>query len=259
MLEDVFVDPAALQRLRSCVLGDHLDDFCTRLEDLGYARTTVRNKLSVIEDLARWMQEEQVAVGELDEQHAVQYVRARRRRCRRGRGAEWTLLQLIEQLRCAGVLPLREPTRDDSPATILLARYEEHLRRERALAPTTITAYRYFVRGFVERLGDVAGGLDALGAGEVRDILLVRVRRLAPRCAQVLGCALRSFLRWGHWPMETRMASLISVKAASGSPATRTATARSTSPTPWLRWGSSSSEARPSFPAATGAPPIRPT
>ncbi len=204
MLEDVFVDPAALLRLRSCVLGIHLDDFCTRLEDLGYVRATVRDKLSVLEDFARWMQEKHVAVGDLDEQHAAQFVRTRRRSGSRCRGTERTLLQLIEQLRCEGVVPLREPTHDDSPATILLARYEEHLRRERALAPSTISAYRSFVSGFVvDSLGDVAGGLDALSAGEIRDFLLSRVGRLAPRRLQALGCALRSFFRFLFFRGET--------------------------------------------------------
>jgi site-specific recombinase XerD len=106
------------------------------------------------------------------------------------------LLQLIEQLRGAGVVPLRVPTRDDSLAATLLARYEEHLRRERALAPSTIAAYRYFVRKFlVERLDD-SEVLDILKAPAIRDFLLAHVRSLSPRRAQTLANSLRSFLRF---------------------------------------------------------------
>jgi site-specific recombinase XerD len=196
LLEDVFVYPAVIRRLRSCVLGIHIDDFCTHLVDLGYTCTTVQKKVFVIEDFARWMQKEQVAVDDLDEQRAAQFVRAQRRRGYRCRGTEWALLQIIEQLRGAGVVPLREPTRDDSPAATLLSRYEEHLRRERALAPSTIAVYRYFVRKFlIERL-DNSGVLDVLKAGAIRDFLLVHVRRLSPRRAQTLGNSLRSFLRF---------------------------------------------------------------
>jgi len=205
MLEDVFVNQAAMRRLQSCAFGVHVDDFCTRLEDLGYCRATVRIKLLIVEDFARWLQEEQVEVSDLDEGYALQFVRARRRRGCWRRGTERTLLQLIEQLRGAGVVPLREPTRDDSPAATLLARYEEHLRRERALAPSTIAVYRYFVRRFLlERVED-SGVLDVLKASAIRDFLLAHVRRLSPRRAQTLGNSLRSFFRFLFSRGETAM------------------------------------------------------
>ena len=196
MLED-FVLPAAAQRVRSCSLGVHLDGFCTQLADLGYQRATIRHKLWVATDLARWMVGAHLAVVDLDEQHVEEFLSARRRRGRTFRGFRSTLLLLLQRLRSAGVVPTPVPTRDDSPMATLLAHYEEHLRRERALAESTIAGYLPFVRACVaERLDGGAARPDSLHAGDVRDFLLARVRRMVPKRAQYMGTALRSFLRF---------------------------------------------------------------
>ena len=105
MLEDHFVVPAAAQRLRSCVLGVHLDEFCSLLVDLGYEVPTIRHKLWVLSGLARWLTKKRLAVVDLDEQHVDEFLRARRRRGRTCRGFRPTVLLLIEQLRSAGVIP----------------------------------------------------------------------------------------------------------------------------------------------------------
>ena len=195
MLEDFFVVPAAAQQLRSCVLGAHLDAFCARLADAGYRRTTIRHKLWVVTGLTRWMTAKHLAVADLDERRADEFLDARRRRtCR---GLRRTVLLLLEHLRSTGVIPMPEPARDDSPMTGLLARYAGYLHRERSLATNTIAAYLPFVRAFVaERLDGGTAPPDALRQGDVCGFLLARVRRMAPKRAQYMGTALRSFLRF---------------------------------------------------------------
>ena len=197
MLEEFFVVPAAAQRQRSCTLGAHLDAFCTRLVDLGYGRATIRHKLWVITSLTRWMAEAHLAVGDLDERRAEEFVAARRRRGRTCRGFRQTVQLLLERLRSVGVIPTPEPTCDSSPMAALLARYEGYLRRERALAECTIAAYLVFVRAFVtERFAGGAVRPDSLRPGDIHGFLLARVRRMAPKRAQYMGTALRSFLRF---------------------------------------------------------------
>ena len=197
MLENFFVVPAAAQRLRSCSLGVHLDAFCARLSDLGYRRPTIRDKLGVVADLTRWMAEEHLAVVDLDERRVDQFLDARRRRGRTCRGFRPTVLLLLEQMRSAGVMPTPVPAGDDSPMATLLTRYEGYLRRERALAESTIAGYLPFVRALVaERLDGGAACPDGLRPGDVRDFLLARVRRMAPKRAQYMATAVRSFLRF---------------------------------------------------------------
>jgi site-specific recombinase XerD len=200
MLEDFFVVPAAAQRLRSCALGVHLDEFCSLLVDLGYPGPTIRHKLWVLINLARWMTKERLAAVDLDERRVDEFVDARRRRGRTCRGFRSTALLLLEQLRSAnsaGVVPTPAPARDDAPSATLLTRYEGYLRRERALGEVTISGYLPFVRDFVvERLDGGAARPDSIRPVDIRDFLLARVRRMAPKRAQYMGTALRSFLRF---------------------------------------------------------------
>lgn len=197
MLEDFFIVPAAAQRLRSCVFGDHLDGFCTQLVELGHRPATIRHKLWVVTCLARWMAGKHLAVVDLDEQRVEKFLGARRRRGRTCRGFRKTVLLLLERLRSASVVPTPAPVGDDSPMATLLARYEGHLRRERALAESTIAGYLPFVRACVaEYLDGGAARPDSLRTNDVRDFLLDRVRCMVPKRAQFMGSALRSFLRF---------------------------------------------------------------
>ena len=197
MLED-FVVPAAAQRLRSCVLGGHLDRFCAGLADLGYQRRMIRHKLRVVRDWARWLTEEHLGIGDLDDGRVDEFVAARRRGGRTRDGVRTTLLMLLEQLRSAGVVPTpAEPACGNSPMAVLLADYEGHLRRERALEESTISAYLWFVRAFVaERLDQSAGRPHSLRPIDVRNFLLARVGSVAPGRMQCVRTSLRSFLRF---------------------------------------------------------------
>jgi site-specific recombinase XerD len=197
MLEDFFVVPAAAQRLRSSLLGAHLDEFCSVLVDLGHPTQTIRHKLWVVNGLARWMAKQHLAIIDLDERRVDEFLDDRRRRSLGRRGFRTTALLLVRQLRSAGVVPAPEPAIDSSPLAASLTRYETYLRHERALAECTISEYLTFAREFiVERLDGCVAHLDRLHPGDVRDFLLARVRRMAPKRAQFMGTALRSFLRY---------------------------------------------------------------
>ncbi len=197
MLEDFFVVPAAAKRLQSCVFGNYLDEFCSSLLEGGYAVPTIRHKLWVLSDLARWMTNEHLAVVDLDEQRVDEFLEVRRRRGRSCRGFRTTVQQLIEQLRRAGVVAAPESVRDDSPSAVLLRCYEGYLRQERALAESTISAYLPFARDLMtERLSEGAARCDSLCAADIHEFLLGRARGMAPRRAQLMGTALRSFLRF---------------------------------------------------------------
>ncbi|MFC1707279.1 site-specific integrase [Planctomycetota bacterium] len=206
MLEDFFVDSTAAQRLRSCVIGAHLDAFCAWLADLGYRPPTIRHKLWIVSSLSRWMTAECPSIGDLNERRVEEFVAARRGRGRTCRGFCQTLLQLLKLLRSTGEVRMPESVRDESPAAKLLARYEGHLRRERALVESTIVGYRRFVCAFIaEHLTEGLAQSDSLCGRKVRDFLLARVGRMDPKRAQYMGTALRSFLRFLFLRGETEV------------------------------------------------------
>jgi len=207
MLEDVYVGRAALLRLRSCVLGPHLETFSTQLVESGYPLKTIRNKIGVLGQLARWMGAKGLVVDDLDELRARAFVAARSRRGLRPRDVERTVLQFVEHLRSSDALTRPLPARDDSEAAVVLAHYEHYLREERAIAPCTIAAYRSVAQRFVvESVEDCGAGPTHPSAARVHEFLLARTRDIAPRRCQAFASALRSFLRFlflrGQTPVD---------------------------------------------------------
>lgn len=195
MLEQFVTDPAVIQRMRSCILGRHLGSFCAGLVDRGYRPLTIQGKLRFVTNLACWMVKKQLAVVDLDERRADQFLDVERRRGHPCRGHHQTMLQLIEHLRSAGVGRPPKPVCDESPLASLLARYQDYLQQERALAGWTVSGYMAPVREFVvEHLDGGAARPDSLDAHDVRRFLLDRSQRFSPRHLQSVGTALRSFL-----------------------------------------------------------------
>lgn len=192
-------------------LGVLWDSFRSWLEDLGYAPKSIDQKSWVIEMLGRWMARGRLVVTDLDERRVEAFLGALRRRGFSSHGFRRTLHQWLAHLRTAGAVPTPVAPRDDSPAAVLVASYEGHLRRERALAAVTVAGYLPIVRAFVaEHLRGGAVLPEVLHARAVRDFLLARVRRVAPRRAQFVGTALRSFLRFlflrGHTGTDLALA-----------------------------------------------------
>lgn len=206
MLEDFFVVSASAEQLRSGVLGAHLDAFSAALREAGHARSTIREKLFAIGRLARWMSSKGLGVKDLGEGLIGEFLIDELRRDRRRRGVRVALQHLLTHLRCTGAVSTPAPDHDDSPKAILLARYEEHLRRDRALAVSTIKYYRRFALEFVSVVLDGAiAPVGTLHATAVRAFLLDCVRRMSPRYAQLMATALRSFLRFLFVRGETRV------------------------------------------------------
>jgi site-specific recombinase XerD len=182
------------------------------LSDRGYRGQTIREKLWTVARLARWMAARRLEVVDLDERRVDEFVKAQHRGGRHRRGLRPTLLQWLGQLRNTGVVRTPAPIRDDSPGAVLIARYTEHLKRERALAASTIAGYLAVVWTFVdEHIKRAAACPAALRPGDVRDFLLARVGRMAPKRVQYMGTALRSFLRFLFLRGETGVDLAIAV------------------------------------------------
>lgn len=196
MLEE-FIIQAAAERLRSGVFGPHVDCFCSRLAEAGYTRATITTKLWTIGALARWMADHGLGATDLDEARVDDFFAARRARGRLSHGDRRTATMLLAHLRSSGAVATPQPSRDTSPFAPLLARYEVHLRQERALTEGTISEYGSMARALVcERLQEAGRSIQDLGAQDIHDYLLARVHRLVPKRAQFVTSALRSFLRF---------------------------------------------------------------
>jgi len=190
----------------------HLDSFVATLGKLGYAGSTVREHRRLLADLARWLRRQDLAVSQLHEQLANQFLEGRRRDGRLRSSDVSTVRHFLEHLRERGALPSPEPVADESPLEALRRQYADHLEKERGLATATIAGYWTFIRRFVvERFGDGPIRVQELAPDDIARFLRRHARSGSPKVAGLMVTALRSFFRFlfQHGQTESDLAGAI--------------------------------------------------
>jgi site-specific recombinase XerD len=172
----------------------HVRSFAASLMEDGYATATMQSKLGLIVDLGQWLGRRGLAVTDLDERRIETFI-AGRRLCRRG--DRTTVRQLLGHLREHNIVPSVTPTRDESPWTAILDRYEKHLRSERGLTTATIINYLPFARKFLNhRFGEGPFLLREVRPSDISGFVLRHARSMSCRRAQLMTSAFRSFFRF---------------------------------------------------------------
>jgi len=197
MLEQIFKDPAAVERWRSGLLGPHLDSFVEVVSGLGYSKASIQAQLWLLGTLQEWFERSHLGIADLDEPLLERFLDECRRKGRLRRGEARTLRRFLGHLREQSVVRAQEPTIDRSPLATLQRRYEGYLTRERGLAPATVARYWPFLQRFlVERFGAGPIQLHELTPRDVVSFLLRYARPSTPGVAKLTATALRSFLRF---------------------------------------------------------------
>ncbi len=197
MLDKFFPGRATTERLRSSRFGPHLDLFVTALCELGYASSTVRTLLRLLDDLERWRGRQCLQPADLQEPVINRFLEQRRRQGRLRKGDARAAHHFLEYLRETRVVPSPKPITDKSPLATLRRQYENHLKKERGLAAVTVARYWRFVRSLlVERFGDAPIRVRDLTPDDISHFLLRHAHAGSPGEARLMVTALRSFLRF---------------------------------------------------------------
>lgn len=198
MLNNLYTQPGAAQRLRSSPLGPWLDSFVERLAELEYTPGSRRSNVILAADLGRWMAGRDISVGSLTESVVEAYVRQRRTQHERRHAAASLMLA---HLRANGVTP---PSADRLAPVAHERRYAAYMQKERGAAAGTIEGYLAVVRDFLgRRFGAGEVDLAALTASDVGAYLVERAPALAPKTLAFRAGALRSFFRFLFLEGET--------------------------------------------------------
>ena len=195
-------------------LGDYEEGFLGELARLGYAPRSREAQLYLVRHLSRWLAARGLALSELSDDVAGQFVAARRqeRSFLRSRRA---LRPLLGYLRELGVVPAAEVAVPETPEEMLLARFGAYLASERGLAPATVSSYLSQVRSFAAAYAG-AGRLSSLSAGQVARFAAHSAAGLCPRSAQVRANALRALLcfMWQEGLIASALAGAVGCFAA---------------------------------------------
>ena len=191
-----FSTPESQQRLRAGPLGDDLDGFAAWLAAEGFAPNTGRQKLRLVSDLSRWLDDSELAVDALDERRVEEFLQAldpQRRRL----GDAATGRQLLAHLRQHGRVPAAAPAPGpEGRIEQIRQAHERFLVNERGIGESTARGYVSLVGTFLaERFGSERVELESLSARDANQFILRHARRWShSRCRQAVH-ALRGFLR----------------------------------------------------------------
>jgi site-specific recombinase XerD len=197
MLDQFIESRDTLRRLRSGVLGAHLDSFADHLATCGYAAATARSQLTLLGHLDQWMARRRRVLSELNDELVDAFVKSRKGRGRLHRGDATTVHRFLAHLRARGELAASADVVDQSPIGQLQRDYAQYLTTERGLAPVTVSDYVEVLGRFLtDRFGTGPLELGTLDVSTITTFVIRRARTMNPRYAQGMVTALRSICRF---------------------------------------------------------------
>jgi len=195
-LEFFLKDVDTIEALRKGPLGKYLDSFAQQLHDQRYNYAVAGLQIRTVGGFGRWIKLNRISVAEISSKHAEKYLRYRWRRFKQTGCDVSSLKHFISFLQREGAIAEENQVISITPAGRLAEAYALYLRKERALASTTIEGYLGFVQRF---LADVIGAGDADFSNLRATEIFSFVRRDADRCpkrAKLMVTSLKSFLRY---------------------------------------------------------------
>ncbi|MCA1700632.1 MAG: site-specific integrase [Actinobacteria bacterium] len=179
-------------------LAPFADGFCAHLAKLGYQASSARSHLELLADVSRWMDAEGLDIPALMPRAVERFLVDRRRRGRRSGLSPNGLRPLLDYMCGLGVLPAVEEF-GATAVDQLVGRFCAYLLDERGLAPGSVRLYARVASRFLgERPKPLTDALGALAASDVYAFVLRESRRVQPRTAETVVCALRALLRFLH-------------------------------------------------------------
>jgi len=178
-------------------LVPYLDLFATSLDEQGFKRRVLGQKIRVVANFSQWLQAEDVAAQELTDEHVERFFEGPARQQSVQRGEFATLRRLLDLLGQLGVLhPLPEHN-ESTPIQQSVGAFAAYLREERALSEKTLIQYCPFIERFLSaRFGEGPVEFAALNARDVIGFVTQQAAHLSPARAKAATKALRSFFRY---------------------------------------------------------------
>lgn len=177
-------------------LGPHVEGYQEWLMRRGYTPDTSRNMLKDLGQVGRWLADQGLEVGQLNEDQMTAFLSARRTAGRRKIPGARAMVPLLSYLREVGAISAVNPPA--TPLAVLLGEYRTWMLQERGLAATTVLRYENTARCFLQQQAVVAGVLEpaVLTGTDVNAFLLRECGRVSAGSAKGRVAELRSVLRF---------------------------------------------------------------
>ncbi|MDP2786153.1 MAG: tyrosine-type recombinase/integrase [Sulfurimicrobium sp.] len=185
------------------LLDSHITAFSLSLSEKGFRQATLKSKLQVIRNFHRWLIQKCLTLGSINEETVNVFFAECQRAGHVRRGDHSVMLRLLKFLREKGVTPNLPPQIIDNECS-LENKFLSFLKSERGLSTATLRTYLPVAQLFLkERFGSGSLKLGEVTPTDVTSFVYRHARKLSPRRTQLMGTALRSFLRFLHLRGET--------------------------------------------------------
>ena len=204
MIDHFFSQPKVLKRLQFGPLGSHIDSFAQMLIVQGYKTNTAKQKIRIVADLSRWLDQQGLPVQDLDETTLNEYLLYKGRRGSIFKIEPPTLRALHKHLHDTGVVA--DPVRvdDDSKRKHIESGFAGYLAQERGLKQVTIDTYLSIAGRFLSDQFDTGYIiLKDLHPNDIVRFILRNTETVSAKHAQLIVCSLRSFFRFLYQRGET--------------------------------------------------------
>ena len=201
---------------RSGPLEPHLEKFAGLLSEQGYCKSTARNKMRLVADLSRWLEQRRIPLNQLDEERITMFLRWRWKRLVRKSGDQCTFALLVRHLREKDIIspPSAPPLR---PIDLIERDYGCFLRQERGFMSASVGQYLPVARRFLWHcFRDGKVRLNRLCTKDVTDFILKDSSNCGRRSAQLMTSVLRSFLSYLFQQGKTTTNLAMAIPATAG-------------------------------------------
>jgi integrase/recombinase XerD len=164
----------------------------------GFTPGTVKDVIFHLDALSRFLEREQLVVGELTPEWVQQFEQERVAAgyCRRWARCARLPLRFLQEVGAAPGIP--QPVAADGPVERVLVDYRRYLEHERALVEGTISRYVRIARLFLEDCAANGVAVEDLTAALVSGFLARECPKRNVPAARNLACGLRALLRYLH-------------------------------------------------------------
>jgi site-specific recombinase XerD len=197
VITQLFTSTSTIERLRQGPLAEHLDAYAVLLAEQGYALHSIRNKIMVIADLSRWLEQRHMAVSNLDGNVLNRFLKTRGRPDAVRRGDARALSRFLSLLLQTGVVKSDRQPPIENPRDRVVEGFRHYLVQERRLSLATPHNYVPVIDQFLsEQFRDKVLKLSSIRATDVTGFVQRHARQLSPGRASLMVTALRSFFRY---------------------------------------------------------------
>lgn len=202
MLSHFFFRPHVLARLRKNILAPYLNSLAAYLQRRGHPVTTIQMYMRAVEHFGRWLATEGIPISAINKKTVATFLYRHLPQCRCAPPCPKQLVNARAALKHLQVIQAGDKDMIAAPKRLNpldkgLQEYHVYLDQVCGLAPATCLYRIRYAREFLNVMFPKGPlNFDKITAPKLMKFMAQRTHQCRPGTAQVIGCSLRSYLRF---------------------------------------------------------------